>query len=159
MENQYADEFYEDWTEEDCTDLVTAQENYFENPNKETYTELQVQSKKYEAQVAALQSSIGLFQAFGNFGTRWKELEELKENNNADLEKARMALLKHRQKYEMYKGRIELLQKQTDECLNLLKRLDVSNLNDKQMIVFDHLLNKMTQHDLIFIKIMDSIFS
>lgn len=159
MENQYADEFYEDWTEEDCTDLVTAQENYFENPNKETYTELQVQSKKYEAQIAALQSAIGLFQAFGNFRESSKELKKLKENNNADLEKARMTLLAHRQKYEACKGRIESLQKQTDACLNQLNRLDASNLDDKQMIVFDRLLSQMTQHNLVFIKLMDSIFS
>ena len=133
MENQYADEFYEDWTEEDCTDLVTAQENYFENPNKETYTELQVQSKKYEAQVAALQSSIGLIQAIDNFDARRTELKKLKENNNADLEKARMTLLAHRQKYEACKGRIESLQKQTDACLNQLNRLDVSNLDDEEV--------------------------
>lgn len=159
MENQYADEFYEDWTEEDCTDLVTAQENYFENPNKETYTELQVQSKKYEAQVAALQSSIGLIQAIDNFDARRTELKKLKENNNADLEKARMTLLAHRQKYEACKGRIESLQKQTDACLNQLNRLDASNLDDKQTIVFDRLLSQMTQHNLVFIKLMDSIFS
>ena len=159
MENQYADEFYEDWTEEDCTDLVTAQENYFENPNKETYTELQVQSKKYEAQVAALQSSIGLIQAIDNFDARRTELKKLKENNNADLEKARMTLLAHRQKYEACKGWIESLQKQTDACLNQLNRLDVSNLNDKQTIVFDRLLSQLTQHNLVFIKLMDSIFS